>query len=192
MLIDRSRKVTFVFLDGLAGDQVKSAIGARHGPPDGLALGAALLDGDGLSEGAPDGLSDGLSEGLLDADGDGEGEGVALGTGGGLGGSSRGTDVAVEERSIVCPPVNIARRGVTRLNWPVTVIEIVWSIEAVQFAVTALGVVTTMPSQDIEIWPAGTLNAELFVSFWIAQVIRLLDGPWDASQSKPGWNFVGS
>jgi len=36
---------------------------------------------------------------------------------------------------------------------------------------------TVVPSQDIELRAAGTLSAELFVSFWIAQVIRLLDGP---------------
>jgi len=65
-------------------------------------------------------------------------------------------------------------------------------MEPTQFAVTSLGVITGVPSHDIEIRPAGTLSAELFVSFWIAQVIRLLDGPWVASQSKPGWNLVGS
>jgi len=82
-----------------------------------------LLEGDGLSDGATDGLAEGSADGLLDVDG--EGDGVALGAGGGVGGSSRGTDVAVEDRSMVWPPVNIDRSGVTRLNWPVTVIAIV-------------------------------------------------------------------
>ena len=63
---------------------------------------------------------------------------------------------------------------------------------ATQFVVTALGVVTIVPSQDIEIRLAGTDSAEFFVSFWIAQVIRFVAGPCVASQLKPGWNFVGS
>jgi hypothetical protein len=190
MLIEWSRNVMLLFLDGLAGDHAKSAIGARHCPPEGLALGATLLEGDGLSDGAADGLTEGSADGLLD--GDGEGDAVELGAGGGVGGSSRGTDVAVEERSMVCPPVNMESKGVTRLNWPVTVIEIEWSIDPTQFALTAPGVVTAVPSQDIEIWLAGTLRAELFVSRWTAHVIRLVEGPCVVSQSKPGWNFVGS
>ena len=58
-----------------------------------------------------------------------------------------------------------------------TVIAIVWSIEAMQFAPTCADVVTTVPSHAIEMAPAGTEIAELFVSFWIAQTIRFVAGP---------------
>jgi hypothetical protein len=181
MLIERSLNVTFVLFDGLAGVQSKSAIGARHVPPDGLALGAllGLLDGDddGLSEGELDGLSDGESEGDGLSDGEGVGDGLALAGGGGGGGSSRGTDVAVDERSIVWPPTKTDSSGVTRLNWPVTVIATVWSIAATQFALTSPAVTMAVPSQVIAIRLAGTDRAELRVSFWIAQVIRFVVGP---------------
>jgi hypothetical protein len=53
--------------------------------------------------------------------------------------------------------------------------------------------VTTVPSQAIEIALAGTDRAELFVSFWIAQMIRFVAGPWaGATQDCPGSYFVGS
>ena len=118
MFVEWSVNVMLCFLAGLSGSQLKSAIGAMQDPPiEGLALGAtlALAEGLGLPDGEPDGLDDG----------DGEGDGVGLGAGGGVGGSSRGIEIAVEDRSIVWPPVNIASSGVTRLNCPVTVIAIV-------------------------------------------------------------------
>jgi hypothetical protein len=190
MFVEPSTNETFVFFEGLNGVHEKLASGARQvggidalalgdalglgaalGLGDGLALGAALPDGLGLADGPPEGPADGLLDGLLEGDAD------ALGAGGGVGGISRGTDVAVDERAIVWPPRKVDSSGVTRLNWPVTVISIVWSIDATQVAATWAAVVTTVPSHAIEIALAGTDSAELFVSLWIAQMIRFVAGP---------------
>jgi hypothetical protein len=63
----------------------------------------------------------------------------------------------------------------------------------VQFALTALGVVTTdSVAGHRDLARPGTLIAELFVSFWIAQVIRLLDGSVDAIAVEAGLELRGS